>query len=101
MRRPMNCSAGLSGHFAAVSSRICCTATGAMSMSQRTPSGYDLIQGISFIDVSMIPSLRRDSDRRQTAVDGERLARDEAAGVAREQRKHALQIFRPADALHR
>src|ERR1700752_1041854 len=41
----MKSSAGLSGHFATDRSRICETGIVSKSASQRTPGGYDLIQG--------------------------------------------------------
>jgi hypothetical protein len=41
----MKSRAGLSGHLATDRSKICETGIVAKSASQRTPGGYDLIQG--------------------------------------------------------
>src|SRR5678815_4939632 len=100
MRLFMNSSAGRSGHFAAVSTRICCSDLASISRSQRTPVGYDLIQGMSFMFIAVL-LYASVSDGGHASVDGERLAGDEGAGVGREQRGHALQVLGAAFAVHR
>src|SRR6516225_5387768 len=77
-----------------------CTGPGLTSTSHRTPAGYDLIQGLSFT-IAPSPRCLQASDGGEPAVDGKRLTGNEGAGVRREQRRHALQVFRAAAAPHR
>src|SRR5215510_3489322 len=50
----MKSSAGLSGHLATDRSRICETGIVSKSASQRTPGGYDLIQGAAGMTYSYL-----------------------------------------------
>src|SRR5262249_14352616 len=102
----MKSSAGLAGHLVAERSRICASGVASSSASQRTPFGYDLIQGTDMnesfrladtsCDRSMIVAIRP-VGKRVSPQDDIALRRDGAAvlRVSQQQGMVVCRLVRP------